>query len=202
MRPSVDSPTIAPHIVRSARHCDRPCSQAESPGHRHNRRLDVKRQPPWAAQVGDAKSQQIPDAGSDQQPKDGQDRRAKRRASVVGTAGPSAGTRGTKPAGWPPPTRWRPARGGTGARCPRSGSAQRAQLFLFNACAPNNRAADDDRQQRPDGCSKVSAFDRRSNRRLETVTDPETGETLCHQDHPLSEHHGHGSAKQRPNPLQ
>jgi hypothetical protein len=49
---------------------------------------------------------------------------------------------------------------------------------------------------------KVSVFDRRSNRRLETVTDPETGETLCHQDHPLSEHHGHGSAKQRPNPFQ
>jgi hypothetical protein len=44
---------------------------------------------------------------------------------------------------------------------------------------------------------KVSHFDRRQNRRLEHVEDPETGDVLHHQDHPLTEHRGHGSDKFR-----
>jgi hypothetical protein len=42
---------------------------------------------------------------------------------------------------------------------------------------------------------KASHFDRRGNRRYEHVEDPETGDVLIHQDHPLTEHTGHGSAK-------
>lgn len=42
---------------------------------------------------------------------------------------------------------------------------------------------------------KESHFDRRGNRRYEHVEDPETGNVLIHQDHPLTEHTGHGSAK-------
>jgi hypothetical protein len=42
---------------------------------------------------------------------------------------------------------------------------------------------------------KVSHFDKRGNRRYEHVEDPETGKVLMHQDHPLTEHTGHGSAK-------
>lgn len=42
---------------------------------------------------------------------------------------------------------------------------------------------------------KVSQFDKRGNRRYEHVEDPKTGDVLIHQDHPLTEHTGHGSAK-------
>ncbi len=42
---------------------------------------------------------------------------------------------------------------------------------------------------------KVSHFDQRTDSRYEHVEDPETGEVLHHEDHPLSEHRGHGSAK-------
>ncbi len=42
---------------------------------------------------------------------------------------------------------------------------------------------------------KDSRFDKRGNRRYEHVEDPETGDVLIHQDHPLTEHTGHGSAK-------
>jgi hypothetical protein len=42
---------------------------------------------------------------------------------------------------------------------------------------------------------KASHFDKRGNRRYEHVEDPETGDVLTHQDHPFTEHTGHGSAK-------
>lgn len=42
---------------------------------------------------------------------------------------------------------------------------------------------------------KESHFDKRGDRRYEHIEDPETGATLHHQDHPLTEHRGHGSAK-------
>jgi hypothetical protein len=42
---------------------------------------------------------------------------------------------------------------------------------------------------------KASHFDKRGNRRYEHVEDPKTGDVLIHQDHPLTEHTGHGSAK-------
>jgi hypothetical protein len=42
---------------------------------------------------------------------------------------------------------------------------------------------------------KESHFDERGDRRYEHVEDPDTGEVLHHEDHPLSEHRGHGSAK-------
>jgi hypothetical protein len=45
---------------------------------------------------------------------------------------------------------------------------------------------------------KDSVFDKRADRRYEHVEDPETGEVLHHEDHPLSEHWGHGSAKLKP----
>lgn len=44
---------------------------------------------------------------------------------------------------------------------------------------------------------KTSLFDKRSNRRYEHVGDPVTGEVLYHQDHPLTEHIGHGSDKSK-----
>ena len=40
---------------------------------------------------------------------------------------------------------------------------------------------------------KVSLFDKRGYRRLEHVEDPVTGKVLHDQDHPLTEHKGHGS---------
>lgn len=40
---------------------------------------------------------------------------------------------------------------------------------------------------------KVTHFDKRSDRRFEHVEDPTTGEVLHHEDHPLTEHRGHGS---------
>jgi hypothetical protein len=43
---------------------------------------------------------------------------------------------------------------------------------------------------------KVSLFDRLNDRRYERVTD-EDGNLLHHQDHPLTEHRGHGSDKPR-----
>lgn len=42
---------------------------------------------------------------------------------------------------------------------------------------------------------RTSHFDKRSDRRLEHIEDPETGEVLHHQDHPLTEHRGHGADK-------
>jgi hypothetical protein len=45
---------------------------------------------------------------------------------------------------------------------------------------------------------KDSAFNKRTNRRYEHVEDPETGDVLHHQDHPLTEHKGHGSDKKTP----
>ncbi len=42
---------------------------------------------------------------------------------------------------------------------------------------------------------KESSYSKRGNRRYEHVEDPETGDVLTHQDHPLTEHTGHGSAK-------
>jgi hypothetical protein len=45
---------------------------------------------------------------------------------------------------------------------------------------------------------KITHFDRRADRRYEHVEDPLTGEVLRHQDHPLTEHVGHGSAKFKP----
>jgi hypothetical protein len=47
---------------------------------------------------------------------------------------------------------------------------------------------------------KDSFFDKRRNRRYEHVEDPETGQVLKHQDHPLTEHTGHGSAKFKKEP--
>jgi hypothetical protein len=44
---------------------------------------------------------------------------------------------------------------------------------------------------------KDSQFNKRANRRYEHVEDPETGEVLHHQDHPLTEHKGHGSDKKK-----
>jgi hypothetical protein len=45
---------------------------------------------------------------------------------------------------------------------------------------------------------KESHFDKRTDRRYEHVVDPDTDEVLKHQDHPLTEHQGHGSAKFKP----
>jgi hypothetical protein len=45
---------------------------------------------------------------------------------------------------------------------------------------------------------KDSSFDKRRNRRYEHLEDPETGEVLIHQEHPLTDHTGHGSAKFKP----
>jgi hypothetical protein len=42
---------------------------------------------------------------------------------------------------------------------------------------------------------KESHFDKRGNRRYEHIEDPATGEVLHHEDHPLTEHRGHGSDK-------
>jgi hypothetical protein len=42
---------------------------------------------------------------------------------------------------------------------------------------------------------KERVIDRQNDKYFESVTDPETGETLHHCDQPLSEHFGHGSAK-------
>ena len=42
---------------------------------------------------------------------------------------------------------------------------------------------------------KDSHFDRRGNRRYEHVEDPQTGDVLHHQDHPLTDHKGYGSDK-------
>ncbi len=42
---------------------------------------------------------------------------------------------------------------------------------------------------------RASHFDKRSDRRLEHIEDPKTGEVLHHEDHPLTEHRGHGSDK-------
>lgn len=42
---------------------------------------------------------------------------------------------------------------------------------------------------------KDSFFDKRSNRRYEHIEDSKTGKVLEHQDHALTEHTGHGSAK-------
>ena len=44
---------------------------------------------------------------------------------------------------------------------------------------------------------KESHFDKRTDRRYEHVEAPDTGEVLHHEDHPLSEHLGHGSDKFR-----
>lgn len=44
---------------------------------------------------------------------------------------------------------------------------------------------------------KDSSFDKRADRRYEHIEDPETGEVLHHEDHPLTEHKGHGSDKTR-----
>lgn len=40
-------------------------------------------------------------------------------------------------------------------------------------------------------------IDRARDRYLERVTDYETGQVIHHTDEPLSQHHGHGSAKKR-----
>ena len=42
---------------------------------------------------------------------------------------------------------------------------------------------------------KIRVIDRESNKYLETVTDPETGEVVHHCEESLSDHFGHGSAK-------
>lgn len=42
---------------------------------------------------------------------------------------------------------------------------------------------------------KSSHFDKRGDRRFEHVEDPESGAVLHHEDHPLTEHRGHGSDK-------
>lgn len=44
---------------------------------------------------------------------------------------------------------------------------------------------------------KESLFDKRQNRRFEHIEDPVTGKILRTIDHPLTEHRGHGSAKNR-----
>lgn len=43
---------------------------------------------------------------------------------------------------------------------------------------------------------KESLIDRDANRRYEKVIDPDTGEVIHHCDYPLTEHCGHGSAKE------
>ncbi len=42
---------------------------------------------------------------------------------------------------------------------------------------------------------KKRIIDRKNDRYIETITDPETGEIIHHCDEKLSEHTGHGSAK-------
>jgi hypothetical protein len=44
---------------------------------------------------------------------------------------------------------------------------------------------------------KVSHFDKRGDRRKELVVDEQTGTVLHEQDHPLTEHRGHGSDTER-----
>jgi hypothetical protein len=44
---------------------------------------------------------------------------------------------------------------------------------------------------------RIMRIDRRGNRYTEHVYDPKTGETIHHCDEPLSEHQGHGAAKER-----
>jgi hypothetical protein len=45
---------------------------------------------------------------------------------------------------------------------------------------------------------KESSFNKRADRRFEHIEDPETGDVLHHQDHPLTEHKGHGSDRKTP----
>jgi len=45
---------------------------------------------------------------------------------------------------------------------------------------------------------RVMSFDKRTDRYEEEVTNPETGEVVYRRSEPLSQHVGHGSAKQRP----
>jgi len=45
---------------------------------------------------------------------------------------------------------------------------------------------------------KVRVIDRENDRYLEEVVDPDTGEMIHRCEEPLSQHHGHGSAKSKP----
>jgi hypothetical protein len=47
---------------------------------------------------------------------------------------------------------------------------------------------------------KERLIDRLADRYIEKVTDPDTGKVLIDQDHPLSQHFGHGSAKKNTSP--
>jgi hypothetical protein len=44
---------------------------------------------------------------------------------------------------------------------------------------------------------KIRVIDQEKDLYVETITDPETGEVIHHQEHKLSEHRGHGSAKKK-----
>lgn len=56
-------------------------------------------------------------------------------------------------------------------------------------------AGDDQRKSDGRWMNKERLIDRNNNRYIETVTDPITGEVLHQCDEPLSDHWGHGSAK-------
>ncbi len=49
--------------------------------------------------------------------------------------------------------------------------------------------------------NRFSLFDRANDRRIEKVTDYETGEVIHAEDHPLTKHQGHGSAKKKLPPV-
>jgi len=59
------------------------------------------------------------------------------------------------------------------------------------------RSGDDLWRDKKKWMNKRRVVDWKNNRYQETVTDPQTGEVVHHTDHPLDEHLGHGSAKQR-----
>lgn len=46
--------------------------------------------------------------------------------------------------------------------------------------------------------NKERVIDQEKDYYRETIADPETGEVIYHQEHKLSEHRGHGTAKKKP----